>query len=260
MCDRLAIFWDPLQTNFQSQQLNTSVSDNRSTTNMQSELRVSDLTYDEYRKVFNSSVGLNHSKGENVYDNFGYIKVNDKWADPDSVGSLHRAQQNDMDASPEATSNNRTILPRTTIGPRIMSPEEYSAFWAEDDLDFSGVEDAPGNEVIDPATFARWAAGATKGDKYVEELLDIVVHLILPRMLASEPTHKPQIFEPRTRALPGRIAITPTTPPPQWYVDNGELCSGHYTDNSNPSVQESPRGRYYPVVQISSLLLSLYTI
>lgn len=49
----------------------------------------------------------------------------------------------------------------------------------------------------------------------------------------------------RDRAPQGsRIAVIPTQPPAQYDEDDGTAMSGIFEEDSNPSVQESPRGTF----------------
>ncbi|KAI9049847.1 hypothetical protein LZ554_005997 [Drepanopeziza brunnea f. sp. 'monogermtubi'] len=134
---------------------------------------------------------MKHYSGEQVNENWGLLKIGDKWADPDSEYDLYRAIQLhehgiDMYKPPSRPLNFEPEPeyepPRMDNGPRIMTPEEEHEFYkgyveeVTDDVDGEG---DPRQYRISPATFAQWAAGAGRGDRYVIET-PIVANLTSP--------------------------------------------------------------------------------
>lgn len=104
----------------------------------------------------------NHYSGPYGLANYGYAFVNGKWVDPDSSGEL-------LDALTCSTKSLEPRLPGLSPRPHIMTGEEenefYRAYLAEvsENDDYEG---DPRHLRISPATFARWANGATQGDRY----------------------------------------------------------------------------------------------
>jgi len=49
------------------------------------------VTLGEHLRKNPPSVGKNHYKGEDVYANFGYFKVDNDWVDPESENALYDA-------------------------------------------------------------------------------------------------------------------------------------------------------------------------
>ena len=120
------------------------------------------------------SIGVNHYKGDDVYANFGYYKIEGKWVDPESEGCLFNAYMNhtgEYDEELDLPNFKRS----ETMGPRVMTLEEQDTFYKEyvedvtDDIDGEG---DPRWLRIDGPTFARWAAGATIGDRYEEDVFE----------------------------------------------------------------------------------------
>ncbi|KAJ5038075.1 uncharacterized protein L3040_006946 [Drepanopeziza brunnea f. sp. 'multigermtubi'] len=124
---------------------------------------------------------MKHYSGEQVNENWGLLKIGDKWADPDSEYDLYRAIQlhehgidlykpasRPLNFEPEPEYE----PPRMDNGPRIMTPEEEDEFYkgyVEEVTDEVDAEGDPRQYRISPATFAQWAAGAGRGDRYVVE-------------------------------------------------------------------------------------------
>ncbi|KAG9233916.1 hypothetical protein BJ875DRAFT_510899 [Amylocarpus encephaloides] len=178
-------------------------------------------TYEEFLENNPPTVGQNHYKGKMVYQNFGYLPIADKWADPDSECELFKAYINPTDGP-----NTKAELPdldnSRDRGPRIMSLEEQDEFYkgyveeVEDDVDGEG---DPRNYRIDPATFARWAEGAVRGDRFEEKIM--------------EPQKKLpyQSAEQALRTLPGAIMATA-----QFDPVSGSVMSGIYTPERSPEL------------------------
>jgi hypothetical protein len=113
-------------------------------------------------------VSENHYQGEDVWSNFGYLCINEKWVDPESQAQLYKAYYN-----PTGGHNATAELPELdkfrTRAPKIMTAAEQDDFYkayvfdVEDNVDGEG---DPRDIRISLATFARWAASATKGDMY----------------------------------------------------------------------------------------------
>jgi hypothetical protein len=129
-------------------------------------------SYSDFRKFKSQQppkVGENHYQGKDVWSNFGYVRINDKWVDPESQGQLYKAYYN-----PSGGPNSKAELPQLDnlgmMAPKVMANQaEENEFYegyvtdVEDELDGEG---DPRQFRISAAIFARWAAGATKGDWY----------------------------------------------------------------------------------------------
>ena len=109
---------------------------------------------------------IRHYKGELGYGNYGYLLINNTWVDPDSEGEVTKALRDEL---------LRTSIPHIPIvsdGAKIMTPEEQDKFYREYTRDVSlsvsgDLEGDPRFLRISPATFTRWAEGASKGDSYI---------------------------------------------------------------------------------------------
>jgi len=126
------------------------------------------ITYEEHIRQNPPRIGMNHYKGDMVYGNFGYFLVGDKWVDPESEGALHNAY---MNGSCEEDPNLPDFQRFRTSGPHIMNPQEEDKFYqgyVDDVTDDKDGEGDPRCLRISPTTFARWASGAAKGDRYEE--------------------------------------------------------------------------------------------
>lgn len=116
----------------------------------------------------------NHDTGDDGYGHYGYVKANGCWVDPDDQNA-RKAAAGGLGAS---------YVPDLPIGINPIPPpaedELYAGFVNEvtDGLDGDGEWD-PRATYITPATFARWAAGASQGDKYVRGKVDTEVSYIL---------------------------------------------------------------------------------
>lgn len=138
-----------------------------------------DLSYDDYMTNFKPTVGRNHSKGAEVYNNFGYIDADGNWADPDSIGSMNDASLLvENDTSSLQFTNNLPVLPKRHKGPRIMTGDEldefYDGYVSEVSDEFDGEGD-PRRHQISTGTFARLVQGAVRGDGFAENILDPAV-------------------------------------------------------------------------------------
>jgi hypothetical protein len=164
------------------------------------------VTLDEYLRQNPPSVGKNHYKGEDVYANFGYFKVDDDWVDPESEYALHEAY---MSASQH--SEEHPDLPNLygshSSGPRIMTAEEQDEFYWEYVKGVTDEKDGEGDPRrfrISAKTFAAWAAGAAAGDCYEES--------------SFEPTVN--IFQIHAASLPCSFRLTPFSPNFQLRIRN----------------------------------------
>ena len=118
-------------------------------------------------------ISKNHYQGKDVWSNFGYLRINDKWVDPESQGQLYKAYYNPVEGH-----NAKAEFPRLddfgVHAPRVLSEDEEDEFYkgyvfdVEDSLDGEG---DPRNFRISAATFARWATGAINGDAYESRMV-----------------------------------------------------------------------------------------
>jgi hypothetical protein len=119
------------------------------------------LRYDDYKHRNPPEHRPNHYKGDEGYGNYGYFQVNDCWVDPESRKEIH-----------DALNNRAPPVPRLPIGtipcPGLYEDEIYKSFMAEINGEDGDGEGDPRAMYITSATFARWAAGASEGDYYVE--------------------------------------------------------------------------------------------
>lgn len=118
-----------------------------------------------------STGGNHHHKGDDVYENFGYVRdqKTKSWIDPDATGLL-RDEYNICDFKRAKDGADGCHIPdfrrSQRSGPRPMSAEEQDAFYqgylayVHDERDAEG---DPRALRISPAVFARWAEGAQKG-------------------------------------------------------------------------------------------------
>ncbi|KAM3076510.1 hypothetical protein ACMFMG_007320 [Clarireedia jacksonii] len=163
----------------------------------------------------------NHYKGKDGYANFGYLKVNEQWADPDSEASLANAFRGFQDPS-------TCFLPGANDeGPQIKSPEELDKFYTECNVDLSDDDEPPlGTTAIDQATFKLLAQGVTsegKGDTWGTAI----------------PSAQEK-FTSRPRRL--RTSNYPFVPLPQIDEDTASLMSGVQGSHSTPSLLLSEAG------------------
>jgi hypothetical protein len=114
----------------------------------------------------------NHYQGKDVWSNFGYLRINDKWVDPESQEELYNAYYN-----PSGCQNSKAELSwldeSRAQTPKVLTAEEEDEFykWYVSDVDDSqDGEGDPRRFRISAATFARWAAGAVKGDMYESKI------------------------------------------------------------------------------------------
>jgi hypothetical protein len=162
-------FWDPLTvaTDFLPYSQSATQNDSGYTS-----AGPHDDSYTDFRQFKSQQLPKfsgNHYQGKDVWSNFGYVRINEKWVDPESQGQLYKAYYN-----PSGGPNSKAELPQLDDlrmrAPKVIATQaeedtfykEYVAY-VEDELDGEG---DPRQFRISPATFARWAAGATKGDMY----------------------------------------------------------------------------------------------
>jgi hypothetical protein len=120
----------------------------------------------------------NHYSGAAGFANYGYVLINGKWVDPDSEGEVFDAIKSHANFSQSQN------VPIKLTAPSFMDPDQARLFYQNlfnetayleprsGGCDFRGdfMEDNEGDSRvlrISPATFARWAVGAGRGDSYV---------------------------------------------------------------------------------------------
>lgn len=123
------------------------------------------LSYDNFKRgnPKGSRLNPNHYVGDEGYANYGYVRVNGCWVDPESEGEVYNAVTGRLCAS---------YAPELPVGitpvPEKTEEELYQAFVHEIEYGEDGDgEGDPRASYISPATFARWATGVTRGDYYV---------------------------------------------------------------------------------------------
>ena len=224
---------------------------------------------------YRSSSSSTQPGGVEVLSNFGYPNINNEWHDFDR-GFI------DCTAPDPATINFNTAtqIRRTaenvvqSLGwikqylpldaeQYIMSDEEYAKLDSEyqDDIKreyeiYSTHTDERQHDVgfdiegtlhgarITPAQFAMLAVGTSECEKFVAMTCEEVVSYDPQRIVEDfEFTDVAQDVVDRLPNPPGsRVSIVPNLPPPQYDEDDGQRMSGIWSEDSNPSVQESPRG------------------
>lgn len=133
----------------------------------------STLSYQEFLRQYPPRIGSNHAKADDVWDNFGYIKINGTWVDPESKAEInnalrvHSGELGEVEERP-------TLYEQSLSEPKIFSLEEADEFYQDytdyvsDEIDGEG---DPRHPRISPQTFCRLAAGASRGNTYFEESL-----------------------------------------------------------------------------------------
>jgi len=127
------------------------------------------FTYDEFTRQHPPVIGKNHSKGDKVWDNFGYYLADGTWVDPESEGELYNAYQKSS-GGPRAK-HFPDIAKVRDAGPRIMPEREQHTFYREFAADVFDEVDGEGDPRawrITPEIFAQWASGASAGERYQE--------------------------------------------------------------------------------------------
>ena len=136
------------------------------------------VTLGEHLRKNPPSVGKNHYKGEDVYANFGYFKVDNDWVDPESENALYDAYMTNSQHGQEHP-DVPNLYRSQSSGPRVMTPEEREEFYREYVDDVTDEKDGEGDPRrfrISPRTFAAWAAGAAVGDSYDESSFEPTVN------------------------------------------------------------------------------------
>ncbi|KAF4628127.1 hypothetical protein G7Y89_g10027 [Cudoniella acicularis] len=187
------------------------------------------LKYDEFiAKYPPKNLAPNHYKGEQVYANFGYVLVEGKWVDPESEGELYKAYMNCTEG-PNSKAELPDLQRSRTSGPRVMNQEELDRFYrqyVEDVTDHTDGEGDPRFLRISPATFARWAAGAVKGEHYEEAVMQPQEKL--PRSAYVDDTDRAEPFKIKHKN--------------QFDLDTGSMLSGIYDIDQNPPLHLNPHG------------------
>jgi hypothetical protein len=136
-------------------------------------------SYAEYLSRHPPQAATNLYSGKEIFANFGYLRVNKIWVDPDSEGQLHNAYVKggiDAEAAYQTYVGDGTKQtgpyafqkPRTDAN-GIIIPDDLDLFYndfvgfVDDDMDGEG---DPRNYRISPQTFARWAVGAKFPEPY----------------------------------------------------------------------------------------------
>jgi hypothetical protein len=123
----------------------------------------------------------NHYKGEDVWSNFGYVKINGHWVDPESERELSAAYKRDKDA--KHYTGTLSVINRPRSCPRVMDPEELRSFydWYAEEVSLGADADTEGDPRdlrVTPATFAFWAQGAKRGEHYERHVIEPQVRLV----------------------------------------------------------------------------------
>lgn len=162
------LYWDPLtQVSTLRPSLDTPVSPESPP--KQSET----LSFEEFIREDPPKYGKNHPKGDDVYLNFGWIKIGDKWVDPDGEDNVFDAFMNRSQESIGKTYPDFKLSQRS--GPREMNQEqqnEYYAWYVQYVTDEVDADGDPRHTRITPETFAKWAEGAIRGDRYDETVME----------------------------------------------------------------------------------------
>ncbi|KAF7952157.1 uncharacterized protein EAE97_001654 [Botrytis byssoidea] len=156
----------------------------------------------------------NHYKGKEVWGNFGYIKVNGVWVDPDSEKDLAHAFKGYPVLSPEELQGARAK------DARIMSPAEADKFYDFFNEYVSDDEGDPRDNHMSPEEFAKMVRGTAsegKGDTWARAI-------VAPQEKFTDRPRVPR--KPKTEH--GNDML-----PPQIDRDTGSYYSGFGGDNSD---------------------------
>jgi len=119
---------------------------------------------------------IKHYKGEDGYGNYGHICIKNSWVDPESEEEVITALRRESTKSIPAP-----VIPIVSEGAKIMTLQEQDAFYKDYTREVSDLGDSEGDPRclrIAPATFARWADGALKGDSYINTEVPSPVSLV----------------------------------------------------------------------------------
>lgn len=133
------------------------------------------LTLQEYLDRAPPGSEIKHYVGKEGFGNYGYLLINNTWVDPDGQGECLDALRS------ESTELWPHAVPIIPDGPKIMTRDEEDKFYATYTKEVSCGGDNEGDPRylrISPATFARWAEGATTGDSYISTEFPAPVSLI----------------------------------------------------------------------------------
>ncbi|PBP23741.1 hypothetical protein BUE80_DR005381 [Diplocarpon rosae] len=215
------LFWDPINSVVQPQQPQQQL--------VLIESPVEKTSYAEHIERVKPAIGTNHYKGDMGNANFGYIKIGDIWCDPDSELELSRAVHiHEYAPVCEDRARVKPLQPPVPdSGPRIMTPEEEDEFYrgfVEEVTDEQDGEGDPRQYRISPAVFARWAAGAVKGERYEEE-----PWWPPSRLPSPDPYYENQIIPRPCSEM-------------QFDVETGSVLSGIYENDPEPRVLLNAQG------------------
>jgi hypothetical protein len=116
-----------------------------------------------------NTVGITDSE---VFEYFGFLKINGKWVDPDNEMAMDKASKNHPDIT-------NPLLPGMDcfFGPYILSKSEQSLVYNEFLDDEDDDEGDPRAMRISPETFAKWAEGAIKVEQPQHEVIKQAVSI-----------------------------------------------------------------------------------
>jgi len=120
-----------------------------------------------------ATLAPNHYKGADVWANFGYVKINGRWVDPESDRELSAAYKGAKEDHHYVATLSVVNKPRCP-GPRVMTDEEADSLykWYSDEVSSGDTEGDPRKFRITPDIFAFWAQGAKKGEHYERRILE----------------------------------------------------------------------------------------
>lgn len=110
-----------------------------------------------------STVGKTQS---DVFQYFGFLKINGNWVDPDSEKAINKASKEHSDVT-------NPLLPGMDFfsGPYILSKSEQSLLYGEFLDDEDDTEGDPRAFRVSPETFAKWAEGVVKVEPPQHEIV-----------------------------------------------------------------------------------------
>jgi hypothetical protein len=170
----------------------------------------------------------NHYSGDDSPANYGYIKINSQWVDPDSEHAIWEAQYCSSKANPWPTG-------RSSTGPYILSELEEASEYAEFADYVSDEEGDPRQKRITPELFAEWAVGAVRCGQYQATVIPIIT-----RDLSANKKHSREDRSGQ-RSNKAMRYEQPRTPRAQFDIHTGEELSPAYSTD-NHSISSSFKG------------------